>query len=173
MPQQPPWFYASRLAFWSSNQHIYRVYVLPQEVLFLKVGTGPTAGGALWGPDLGAALAGPKIFKQIATNLKQLEEADLPELRRLASSDPDSFATAAGELADLLLEAPPTFYRLAPCEHLGELRFSHSTHGKYRLALFHHEHAKTAYRELPKALGDKIALHAEWSDEQLRLVKKH
>lgn len=172
MAQPLPFFFAHRLAFWSSNRHIYRVYILPHELLFLKIGTGSCAEGALWGGELGTALAGETMMKQIAEKLKQFDEADEVELRRLASSDPQSFAAVADELAELRLEAPPAFYKLAPSEHAGELCFTHQARGKYRLALFGHEAAKTAYQDLPKALGEKIAVNAVWNDMNLRLVKK-
>ena len=34
MAQQPPFFDASRLAFWHPDE--YRIYVLPEELLFLR-----------------------------------------------------------------------------------------------------------------------------------------
>ena len=42
MAQQPPFFHGDRLAFWPCNQHRYRIYVLPEELLFLRMGR---AGG--------------------------------------------------------------------------------------------------------------------------------
>jgi hypothetical protein len=56
-------------------------------------------------------------------------------------------------------------------EHAAELCFSHPARGKYRLALFYPD-AETAYQELPKALGKKIAVNGVWSDMQQRLVEK-
>ena len=150
MAQQPDFFYATRLAFRHSDD--YRVYVLPKELLFLRFGTRTR-------PE------------------KQLDEADLDELRRLASSDPESFGAALSELADLRLEPPRqgclfplSLLWAPPCEHRAELCFSHAVRGKYSFAMFYPT-AKEVYRELNKLLGNKIAL-AMWSDNDLRLIKK-
>jgi hypothetical protein len=179
MPQQPPFFHAGRLAFWNSSRHVYRIYVLPQELVFLKVGTGfrdprsaAAAGGAV-GAGLAALLAGRKM-KQITEKHKQLDEADVTELRRLAGSEKGSFVATRDELADLRLEPPSRFLAimLSGSEHAGLLRFSRPAGGKYKLELFSSEDAKTAYMELPRALGERIAVRAEWSEEKQRLLKK-
>lgn len=149
MGEQLPFFTATRfrgvlkeLAFGIRSQPVYRVYVLLQELLFLEVGT---------------------VLEESAPKLKQLDEANPAELRRLAGSDRESFVASASELANLRLEAPPGFSLFGPYEHDGELCFHHPVRGKYRLLLYH-KNAQTAYRELPKALGKKIAVNAVWSD---------
>jgi hypothetical protein len=135
MAQQPSFFYATRLAFWHPDK--YRIYVLPEELLFLRVG----------------------LSRNEEREEKRLDEADLDELRRLASGDPGSFVATVSELAGLRLGPPrrqrfaPFIYLLVPPnEHQAELCFSHAARGKYRLALFY-PNAEKATRELTKALA--------------------
>jgi hypothetical protein len=150
MATQPPFFYATRLAFFHLDD--YRIYVLPEELLFLRSGTRTR-------PE------------------QQLGEADLDELRRLAGSDPESFVAAISELADLRLEPPRqgclfplSLLWAPPCEHRAELCFTHAARGKYSFAMFYPS-AEEVYRELNKLLGNKIAL-GMWSDNDLRLIKR-
>jgi hypothetical protein len=151
MAQQPPFFDASRLAFWHPDE--YRIYVLPEELLFLR--TAAYGPGAAW-------------LRLRPRQEGRLHKADLDELRWLASRDPGSFVAAVDELADLRL-GPPSRQRFAPfiylleppTEHQAEFRFSHGVHGKYRLALFH-PNAEKAYRELPRALGNRVAVIGGW-----------
>jgi hypothetical protein len=95
---------------------MYRIYVLPEELLFLRFGPG---------------------WRQIAKQEKRFDEADLDELRRLASRDRESFVAAVSELADLRLGpprrqrfAPFIFLLVPPNEHEAELCFSHAARGK-------------------------------------------
>ena len=148
MAQQPPFFHATRLAFWPWNENKYRIYVLPEELLFLRFGPGWT-----------------KISRQE----ERFDKAEQGELRWLASRDRESFVAVVGELADLRFQPPrrqlfaPFIYLLVPPnEHQAELYFSHAARGKFRLALFY-PHAETAYRELTKALGNKIAVKGGWT----------
>jgi hypothetical protein len=179
MQPQPPHFNAGQIAFWNSNRHVYRVYVLPNELLFLKLGTGfrdprsaAATGGAIGG-GLAALIAGRKM-KQIAEKQKQLDEADVEELRRLAATEKGSFVAVPEELTNLRLDPPSGFLgvMLSGAPHAGLLCFSHPKRGKYKLELFTPEDAKSAYLELPRALGAQIAVNVDWSEPKQRLVKK-
>jgi hypothetical protein len=149
MENQPCYFNAGRIAFWNSSRHVYRVYVLPNELLFLKLGTGfrdPRSAGATGGALGGgiAALVAGRKMKQIAEKQKQLDEATGEELRHLATTEKGSFAAGSHELTHLRLDPPSAFLgaMLAGTEHAGLLCFTHPERGKYKLELFTPEDAQ-------------------------------
>ena len=179
MVQQPPYFNASRMAFWNNNRHVYRVYVLPNEMLFLKLGSGfrdpgsaAAMGGAVGG-GIAGLMAGRKL-KQIEEKRQQLDAAPPEELRRIAREDKGSFSATADELSDLRLDAPSGFWglMLSGATQTGLLCFTHAKHGKYTLELVAMEDMKKAFDALPQHFGNRIAVNVQWDDRKQKFVKK-
>jgi hypothetical protein len=179
--QQPVYFNAGQIAFWNVNRHVYQVYVLPGELLFIKLGTGfrdprsvspASVVGAIAG-KVAASIANRKM-RQIAEKKQQLDEASLEELRSLTSSGKGNFVVTPDNMTHLSLEPASWFLglMLSGSQHAGILRLRHQRSGKFKkLELFNGEDARTAFLELPKALGDRIRINAAWSDKQQQLVK--
>jgi hypothetical protein len=90
MSQQPVSFNARQLSLFSANLHVYRVYVLPGKLLFIKIGTGYRGTESTSPESVNMQLPGMWELRRIRETLairekrEQLEKASLEELQGMA-----------------------------------------------------------------------------------------
>ncbi|HYT88633.1 MAG TPA: hypothetical protein VEL76_07980 [Gemmataceae bacterium] len=156
---------------WRPNR-LYRVYVLPQELVFLWAGAGAeaTAIGAQFGLIGGLMTAAMRREPKVQVG----EGLDLDTVEQLLPSHKHNFRAHLDDLSYVTID-PRSFWLAAMYyqgAHIGVLRFRHRKQGKMSLCLSNYEDMKIALETVPAALGDLVTVNVEWSDYKGRFVRK-
>lgn len=172
---QPPYFHARAVYRLKLNQ-FYRVYVLPDMLLFLDAGpelndqyargisaAGAAAGGLLGaalGQVIGAAIDSTCVDAQFARR-RLLDTADTDELIELAAEGGASFRALPADLRDARIEPTSTWHTMQFLgnAYVGLLCFHHEEHGDMTLEIPSENHMQTALAELPPLFGDRLAVN--------------
>ena len=171
--EQPPFFRGVAPFTWTPNR-LYRVYILPGELVFIYAGSGgevSAAVGAQFGllGGLIAAAANPK-----RKNEQRQQQLDSAGLDKLIADHKHNFRAPAADLSEVSID-PRSFWLAAMYsqpQHLGVFRFTHAEKGKMCLCIGAADDMKVAIENLPRALGDLVAVNVEWNETKRKFVKK-
>jgi hypothetical protein len=172
---RPPYFHARAVYAFKRNR-FYRVYVLPEMLLFLDAGPetndqctrGIGAAGAVTGGILGA-LIGSAIGSVIdstrgdtgATRKMLLDTADTAELIQLSGEESASFSVVPADLRDARIEPPSLWHTVQHFgkKYVGLLCFHHRDRGDMTLEIPAANDMQTAVAALPFLFGDDLAVN--------------
>jgi hypothetical protein len=171
--EQPPFFQGMAPFAWRPNR-LYRVYVLPGELVFIYAGSGgelSAAAGAQFGLLGGLLAAATSPAKKNRERQQRLDGAQLDEL---VADHKHNFRAPATDLTGVSLD-PRSFWLAAMYQqpsHAGVLRFTHVKKGKMQLCIGSVEEMKVAVESVPPALGGRVAVNVEWNERKRKFVKK-
>lgn len=154
-PKQPPFFYGLACMTWSSNS-LYRVYILPGELVFIWAATGGE-GEKVMGRQFGlaGALAASLLTTGDDENALRKEKLDRSRLEELVADNGNNFRAARADFLEASLEPRSLWlaFAYAQISHAGVFRFRHREKGKFALCLQSEEDLRAAAAHLPTALG--------------------
>jgi hypothetical protein len=182
----PPYFEA-RAVFNFRPNRLFRVYVLPDRLLFLDVepqGAGAhlawmvplVAVGMLFG--LIGGLIAWYLLKSLAPrsvpNGRDLDDLDADELIARARYSQGCFQAAPGELSEVRLEPPSFWHSLwwAGSRYAGVVYLRHCERGRYTLQVLGLEDMKLAAEMLPELLGRRMEVNAVFSRRLWQFVRR-
>ena len=173
IPEQPPYFEGVIPFHWKPNR-MYRVYVLPQELVFIYVGSGgetQAAVAAQFGLVGALISAAANPAKKIQQRQQQLDTAQFDQL---VADHKHNFRAPAAELTDISIDPRSTWLAVmfSQPQHVGVLRFTHAAQGKRRLCINSLEDMQVAVECLPVALGHQVAVNVEWDQQKGKFVKR-
>ncbi|HJZ57568.1 MAG TPA: hypothetical protein VKE74_21545 [Gemmataceae bacterium] len=159
----PPFFMGIETRTWTPNR-VYRVFVLPDELVFVWAGGGNdvtialAAGGGLIGGLIAAAV---NPTKKNTTRKKELDTTTLEELR---DDHKHNFALRFEEIEEASVTAPSFWFRInnAAVPQVGVLRLRDPGRGRTTLALGTNEDVKRALDLLPERFGERLQVGLEW-----------
>lgn len=135
---------------------LYRVYVLPGELLFVCAG----AGGELWSALarlVGRDSAG--FSPAIAGRLRQIDQTPVEQL---PGDDPRSFRAPPRDLARVVIDPYSAWHAALTWpgpRHVALLKFSHRHRGRLVMELPGEDDVRIAIERLPTLLGDKLTVN--------------
>jgi hypothetical protein len=164
----PPFFEGRRLPTWTSDRHLYRVYITSRDLLLIDVGsearpanaavvTGAVVGGLI-GALVASALVGNKTRNPLADRLRELDLADERELRHIAREDAGCFAAGPDDVEELRLDGPSGWRRFFGNKHEARLTLRHRREGRLVLELPTFRDVSRATEELPKLFWEVIMI---------------
>jgi hypothetical protein len=169
--KKPPFFQGLAVFTWSGNRH-YRVYVRPDELVFIYVGSGGEMSAGLRHHGLlGALLAA--AFDPTKKNNERKSQLDQADLDELLDDHKHNFRVSADEVQEASLE-PYSFFGATyqQSKNAGMFRLNHADRGKMKLCLCTVDDMKTAVEQLPAVFGDRMTVNVEWEDRKKRFVRK-
>lgn len=156
-----PLFFHALATFSCKANRLYRVYLLPQEWVFVWAGKGgegaagalATARSSASGRGLGAVLA--RMLDPTEQNLARLEKLDsTPFEAQIADHPLNLRLPVAGFTEARFCPRSDAHARLfSDHHHQARLFLRHRAVGKYRLGLQTVEETRLAMREVPRRLG--------------------
>jgi hypothetical protein len=185
---QPPYFEA-RAVYALKINRFYRVYVLPEMLLFLDAGPesgdqytrGITAAGAVTGGILGAAV-GSAIGSAIDyaredvryARKRLLDTASTEELIELSAEGGVSFRAAPADLLCARIEPTSTWHTMQYFgnQYIGLLCFQHADQGDVTLELPTPNDMRIALAELPVVFGDQLEVNVALDRRSWQYVSK-
>jgi hypothetical protein len=178
--ESPPYFHALA-AFVCKSNRLYRVFVRPEELVFIWAGSGMEgvagahAGAAahgLVGALLGALLA--KAFDPTKKNLSRNEVLDSTPLDQLIGDHPKNLRAPLNEFSEVRIAPRSEWHARNYSDHGHQalLYLRHRSLGKYRLGIASVEDVQVALRELPRVLGPVCRIEIAWSDWEKKFVKR-
>jgi hypothetical protein len=176
----PPCFHALA-AFVCKSNRLYRVFVRPEELVFIWAGSGMEgvagahAGAAahgLVGALFGVLIA--KAFDPTKKNLSRKEVLDSTPLEQLIGDHPKNVRAALNEFSEARFAPRSERHARQYSDHRHQalLYLRHRSLGKYRLGIASVEDVQVALRELPRVLGPVCRIEIEWSDREQKFVKR-
>jgi len=184
---RPPYFHARAVYNFKPNR-FYRVYVLPEMLLFLDAGpetndqftrgiggAGAVTGGLLGGligQALGAAIDSTRVDGG-AERKYLLDTADTDELIQLANEGGASFRAELADLGNPRIEPTSIWHTIQHfSKYVGLLCFHHPDRGNMVLEIPAANDMKTALAELPSVFGDDLAVHVMLDRRSWQYVAK-
>lgn len=179
---RPPFFQAIEPRKWGPNR-LYRVYALPDELVFIRAGSGGEISAALvaFGAHLGALgglIAGllSRLMSPEKRNRLKQQHLDEQDFDDLIAQDKTSFKLDFGHLLSAKFE--PFSYRIAAAYHLpdhaGVIHLAQFDYKQLRLVVNTAEDFDLAFQMLSAALGHRLVdnrhLHVERSKLPARIV---
>ena len=174
-PAPAPNYFHAVAVYRIGAKRLYRVYILPEELVFIYAGSGEdhAAKFATYGAA-GALVAGffERWSKPEIKNQKRLEQLDHAELEDLSGDHKHNFRVFTSELSDVAIDPPSSWDTYA---HLGIFRFKHTQKGKMRLYLRTLEDVKTAAEKLHGVMANQVSVNVEPDrpTEATDRIKKH
>ncbi len=158
-PKQPPFFYGmmtSRSLLRVND--LYRVYVLPGELVFIWAATGGEGEKAIQ-----ETLSIMWIFGFLKSttdeeNAERLAVLDQTPLETLIPDNEYNFRAAREDILEASLEPPSNWLHFAflQVKQAAVFRFRHRVKGKFRMCLLTEEDARAARGHLYSVLGDRL-----------------
>lgn len=178
--QSPPYFHALA-AFVCKSNRLYRIYVRPDELLFIWAGSGMEgmagahAGAAAHG--LLGALLGYFIAKALdptKLNAERRAVLDATPLDELIPDHPKNLRAPLNEFDEVRIRPRSDWHaqQYSDHKHQALLHLRHASLGKYRLGIASVEDVEVALRELPRVLGEVCRVEIEWSEREKKFVKR-
>jgi len=173
-------FFHARATYALKRNCYYRIYIAPDELLFVQAGPGKmdhlaaasgTGGGAI-GWLIGSYIAG-RAQKKTDARQKILDEADLDELEQLIDEDKHSFRAEFSEFSDVVIDPKSAWHQVAYSSpnHVGLLRFRHEKRGNIKLEFLNNEDLQLAIDTLPHLLPEPVAVNVVWDKTKKAFVK--
>jgi hypothetical protein len=167
----PPFFSAIEPRAWSANR-LYRVYVLPRELVCVWAGKGNDlalslgAQGGLIGGLLAAATSPGK------KNASRKEELDTRPLAELRADHKHNFAVRVEDIEDAEIVPASFWFRMSysAIAPVGLLRVRSGGRGRLTLALTTNEDMRQALELLPRLLGARLEVSLCWDERRGRYV---
>jgi len=158
----PAPFFVCRKPTWIGGQ-LYRVSVVGNGLLFLKVGEGfmsekamVTGGGALMAM---AAAAPVRRYQQYLEKMRRAEGASERELVGLLAESLGSFVLGAAEVGSFSIERPSRFWKFMGSQHAATLVFTHARGAREALQLESLQDVTKAAAELHKMTGEAVPIN--------------
>jgi hypothetical protein len=176
----PPYVHALA-AFVCKTNRLYRIYVRPDELLFIWAGsgmevvTGAHAGGAAHGvleAPLGHFIA--KAFDPTKQNTDRKAVLDATPLDELIADHPKNLRAPLNEFDEVRIGPRSEWHANQYSDHAHQalLYLRHASLRKYRLGIACVEDVEIALRELPRVLGEVCQVEIEWSERDKKFVKR-
>lgn len=154
-PGQPPFFHGLACMTWSANR-LYRVYILPGELVFIWAAAGGE-GEKIMSSQFGlvGAVAASLMTTGDDENARRKDKLDHSRLEEIVADNENNFRAAREDLLEASLEPRSLWLILAygQINHSGVFRFHHREKGKFALCLQSEEDMRVAAAHLPTALG--------------------
>jgi hypothetical protein len=176
----PPYFHALAVFACKSNR-LYRVYVRPDELVCIWAGSGMEgiarahAAGAMHGA-LGALLAHfiAKALDPSKKNEARKRLLDSTPLEQLIPGHPKNLRVTVNEIEErrILPRSERHAGMYSDHAHQALLILRHRSLGKYRLGIASVEDVRVVLKELPRVLGDVCRVETEWSEREMKFVKR-
>ncbi|MCI0463777.1 MAG: hypothetical protein L0Z62_43130 [Gemmataceae bacterium] len=177
---EPLPFFTIQAQFTFKKNRLYRVYLRPQELLFLEAGPGcgneqavRGAGfvlGGLVGGLIGGILA-ENIREKAKARQWELDVAEEADLLRMADQGDLNFRATASDLSDIRIEAP-SFWDKLDAKVCGRLCLRHRDRGAHAFQFLSIEDMQKAIELLPQVLGEQLAVHAVLDRRNGRYVRE-
>lgn len=170
----PSVFFQGVMPFGLKPNRLYRVYVLPLELVFVYAGSGENYAAGLGvhfgavGALLAAALDPSKKIR------KRQEYLDGMSIDKLVSDHKHNFRAPIESLTEVSIN-PRSGWLAAMYHqpnHAGVVQFIHTEKGKMRLCLQTIDDMKMAIEVLPVALGQNVAVNVEWDEQKQKFVAR-
>jgi hypothetical protein len=181
VPLQPPYFEARVLG------HSYRVYVLPDCMLFLdcplhedRSAAETLVRGVSWQGGLVGVLVGNIVANRLARDRQtktyarhgELNLASPQILLALADEEPDSFRIDFADIKSVGIDGLGFWQRAINDGIAARLHFWHPVRGQVEVDLPCPEDVRVAMTHLGAILGDQLETDAVWDWENERFVSK-
>lgn len=177
---ESPYFHALAVFACKSNR-LYRIYVRPDELLFIWAGSGmdgvagAQAGAAAFG--LVGALLGVLLAKALDTtkkNAARKEALDGTSLDRLVVDHPKNLRAPLREFEEVRIGPRSERHARMYSDHAHQalLHLRHRTLGKFRLGIASVEDVEMALTVLPRVLGQVCRVEIEWSEREKKFIKR-
>jgi hypothetical protein len=168
---KPPSFSAIEPRAWTANR-LYRVYVLPRELVCVWAGKGNdlslslAAQGGLIGGLLAAATSPGK------KNASRKEELDTKPLAELRADHKHNFAVSVEDIDEAEIVPASFWFRMSysAIAPVGLLRIRSSGRGRLTLALTTNDDMRQALEVLSRQLGGRLWVSLAWDDRRGRYV---
>jgi hypothetical protein len=178
-----PVFFVARTPLQNGCRRLYRVYLLAEELLVLETElqqpppnfTGvAVAHGLIGGLIAGLANAVVAFLRTRSADARrrQLDNAGLDELIRLAETEKDSFRAGPADVVCARLDPPSDWERGPKEEYPGRLYLRHRVCGEISLEFLTSVEMRIAEEELPRIFGDRLAVNIIWDPQLMRYVRK-
>jgi hypothetical protein len=152
----------------TAEHHAYRVYFLPNELLFLDC--GPTANTGSAASAIQEGLAGG-LKEQVRRRQWQMNLASPEEILEMAELSPHSFRAAEADMVNARIE-PPGFFEKLDKSVAGWFRFEHRERGNIDLQIQSMDDMRLATKLLPAGFGETVAVNVELDRQGWRYVKR-
>jgi hypothetical protein len=153
-----PFFHGLACMTWSSNR-LYRVYILPGELVFIWAASGGD-GEKIMGRQFGlvGALTAALTTTGEEENSHRREVMDGTALNDLISDNEHNFRATREDFLEASLEPRSLWLHMVygQITHKGVFRFQHREKGKFALCIQTDEDLQLAAANLPAALGGKL-----------------
>src|SRR5262249_11071899 len=166
------YFHACVPAFSVKNHRLFRIYVMPSDLLVFALGgceasedqalpqahSPATQGGA-------GAMATLQQSKplNVAGRVAELDAADAMTLRQIAESGDGAFVVGRDDVKSMTLAGPSFWWsRICKVRHEGLLKFDHRKQGQLTYALLRLRDARRAAEYLPRLFPDRLEISLSW-----------
>jgi hypothetical protein len=177
--ESPPYFDAQAAFVCKANRR-YRIYVCPDELIFIWAGHGVVAanhaGAAVHGGLIGVLLyaliaKATDPSKKNAVRQAVLDEAKLEDL---VHDDARNLRALLDDFTEVRISPRSEWHagQYSDPAHKALLTLRHRTLGKYRLGIASNQDVEVALRELPRVFGERCRVEIEWSEEKEKFVKR-
>jgi hypothetical protein len=176
-PRQPPHFRVKPLNAPLLARE-YRLYVLPDELLFLDEAVNASQAflplGIAFGGLVGALIVSAireNQRKQEAARRRALDEACEDELRMMARERQPSFPLPVDDVLEARLDALGFWDTFTVGNYYGVLTVEHAGGRLVKYGLPTGDDLRRAVKVLPEVLGDRLAVNAVWDKAQQKFVR--
>jgi len=170
-----PFFHAMAVFACKANR-LYRIYVRPNELVFIWAGKG---GEGLAGAravsqrgGLHSAVGGAlqSFLDPSKGNDARRRVLDQTPLDQLIGDDPRNLRAAVDEFEEVRISPRSDAHARMYSDHRHQalLRLRHRTIGKYRLGIASLNDTQVAFTELPRVFGEKCRLEIPWPEQEQR-----
>jgi hypothetical protein len=167
----PPFFSALEPRAWSTNR-LYRVHVLPHELVCVWAGSGNEIARALavQGGLVGGLLAA--AASPARKNAARQEELDTKSLEELREDHKHNFAVPLDDVEEAEVVPASFWFRItySNVAPVGLLRLRCRDRGPLTLALTTKDDVRRVLQLLPPRLGDRLQTGLSWDDQRRRWV---
>jgi hypothetical protein len=167
-------FFRAVIPFTFRPDRLYRVYVTPEELLFVRAGSaaGFRRSLAMHFGVLGLLIAA--AFDPSKKNKSRQEEMDSKPVEELIGDHKHNFRVSTDGIEEIRLD-PPSFWYAAihsSSHHSGIFRLTHREHGRMRLVVIEVKDMKVAVAELSRLFGNRLDLRVYWSERDERFRRR-
>jgi hypothetical protein len=168
-------------AFVCKPNRLYRVYILPDELVFIWSGSGMEGvAGAQAGAAMHGALGGligyaiAKSLDPAKKNAARREVLNATPLDQLIDDHAKNLRAPINEFAEVRIAPRSEWHARQYSDHAHQalLHLRHRSFGKFKLGISSAEDVRVAMKELPRVLGGVCQIEIEWDEWGRRFVKR-